>query len=178
LHALRQAVPRCEPWIDTSGVPVDFAEMEVSIAIVRTREPDPMLQSRMLIQDALTPVASPRLIPKALRRATDVLNYAVTHDDRPEDWSGWFDSAGVEAGDISAGLDFSDSDFALAAAERSLGVALASLPLVKESIASGQLVRPVPHILETGQSWFAVTTAKALSDPITHDVWNWLAGLV
>jgi LysR family transcriptional regulator, glycine cleavage system transcriptional activator len=178
LHALRKAVPKCEPWIDTSGVLVDFAEMEVSIAIVRTHEPDPKLQSRMLFEDALTPVAAPRLIPKALRRATDVLNYTLIHDERPEDWSDWFESASVEAGDISAGLDFSDSDFALSAAERGLGVALASLPLAKESIASGQLVQLVPHILQTGQSWFAVTTAKELSDPITLDVWNWLAGMV
>jgi LysR family transcriptional regulator, glycine cleavage system transcriptional activator len=178
LHALRQAVPTCEPWIDTSGVPVDFGEMEVSIAIVRMREPDPALQSRMLFQDALTPVASPRLIPKALRRPIDVLNYTLIHDERPEDWSDWFESAGVEAGDKSAGLDFSDNDFALSAAERGLGVALASLPLANESIASSQLIQPVPHILETGKFWFALTTAKELADPITRDVWNWLAGMV
>jgi LysR family glycine cleavage system transcriptional activator len=178
LHLLRRAVPKCDPWIDTSGVAVDFEEMEVSIAIVRTREPDPGLQSRMLARDALTPVAAPRLIPKVLRRPIDILHYPLIHDERPEDWNDWFESAGVETGDISAGFDFSDSDFALSAAERGLGVALASLLLADESIASGQLVRPFSHVLETGQSWFALTTAKELADPMTLDVWNWLAATI
>ncbi len=175
LHQLRHAVPKCDPWIDTSGIAVDFDDMEVSIAIVRERDADEARHSQMLVRDVLAPVISPRLLPGPLNDPAELLNFTLIHDERTEGWGDWFEQAGIESGDISAGLDFSDSDFALTAAELGLGVALASLPLATDAIAAGRLVRPVTEALETGQSWFASTTAKELADPITKDVWNWLA---
>jgi LysR family transcriptional regulator, glycine cleavage system transcriptional activator len=175
LHKLRQAVPKCDPWIDTSGARADFNEMEISIAIRRCREPDRDVHSLRLVSDALTPVMSPRNDTAGIKAHSDLLSFTLLHDERAEDWDEWFAHLGIETGDISAGIDFSDSDFALAAAERGLGVALGSLPLAAESIAAGNLARPVADVMETNQAWFAMTTAKELADPITAEVWTWLA---
>ncbi len=175
LHRLRKAVPKCDPWIDTSGTPVDFESMEVDIAFSRTRMPDEELLSKLLMRDSLTPVMAPRLLTGSINSARDLLALPLLHDERPERWSDWFEQAGVETSDTSAGIDFSDSDFALNAAELGLGVALASLPLAADSIARSQLVQPLDQVMETNWSWFATTTAKKISDPIAADVWTWLA---
>ena len=85
------------------------------------------------------------------------------------------EGAGVTIKNHIAGLDFSDSDFALQAAEIGLGIALASLPLVATSVQQKNLIRPFAFELETQQSWYALTAAKELNDPFTRQVWEWLA---
>ncbi len=174
LQRLRKAVPKCDPWVDTSGVPVDFETMEVSIAISRVRAPDENLISRLLVRDYLSPVISPQLLITPIDGPSALLAYTLLHDERVEQWQDWFIVAGVSPGDISAGLDFSESDFALAAAEIGLGVVLASLPLAADSIAAGRLMQPLHQVLDAGQAWFASTTAEQKADPITALVWDWL----
>ncbi len=175
LHLLRQAVPACDPWIDTSGTPVDFDEMEASIAIVRTQAPLEKLQSLLLMRDFLAPVASPSLTRQTITTADDLLKFTLLHDERSDGWQDWFTHMGWHAADISSGLDFSDSDFALGAAELGLGVALASLPLAAASLSQGTLVSLSYETLPTQQAWFAISTSKELGDPLTREVWDWFA---
>lgn len=174
LHALRRAVPECEPWLDTSGAAIDFKAMEVNIAIERRREPDPAILSRRLMDDVLVPVMSPTLGARPMASSLDLLDHTLLHDERAETWADWFAHQKVKPGNISAGLDFSDSDFALMAAEQGHGVALASLPLAAKAIEEGRLIRPVKGALKTDQAWFATTTAAELADAVTQEVWNWL----
>ena len=173
LWRLRQEIPGCEPWIDTSGSKVDFIEIEASIAILRDAAPPANLECLTLFPDSLTPVAAPARAT-ALRAPADVLNGALIHHERAEGWSDWFQLAGVDGGNLTAGLDFSDSDFALAAAELGLGTALGCPQLVSGSVAAGQLCQPFSQTLDTGQWWLATSTVKELSDPVTAKVWQWL----
>lgn len=174
LHQLRQAVPKCDPWLDTSGAAVDFKTMEISIAIERRREPDFAYVSHRLREDVLVPVMAPALAAIPMASSLDLLKHTLLHDERAEDWADWFAYAKVKPGNISAGFDFSDSDFALTAAELGHGVALASLPLAAPAIEQGRLIRPVKGALKTDKAWFAMTTAVELADPITTEAWNWL----
>jgi LysR family transcriptional regulator, glycine cleavage system transcriptional activator len=174
LGDLKRAVPNCDPWIDTSGVDVDFNDMEVSIAVIRAREVSPNLIAHSLFDEALIPVASPKLIKRELRRAAELAELPLIHDERSEGWSDWFESVGVDAGEISAGLDFSDSDAALQAAIFGHGIALASQPLVQQLLAEKALIQSHSHGLKTGHQWFAISTVKELSEPITKSTWDWL----
>lgn len=175
LAALKKAVPLCDPWIDTSGAQVDFDDMEVSIAIVCARDVDPSLQSHQMFSDELVAVASPEILKGKSLSTRDLLTYPLIHDERSAGWDEWFESAGVTAGEVSAGLDFSDSELALRAAEAGYGIALASKALVVKSVNETRgLIQASHHILRTGDSWFALTTTKELSHPITAEAWNWL----
>jgi LysR family transcriptional regulator, glycine cleavage system transcriptional activator len=174
LSDLKQSVPNCDPWIDTSDTKIDFDEMEISIAIVRAREVDSALESHCLFADVLIPVVSPSLFRRPLQRAVDILKYPLIHDERPEGWDDWFENAGVKVTEVSAGLDFSDSEMALRAAEEAYGISLACRPLVADSLARKKLVIACSHSLATGQSWFMVSTIKELSESTTLGVWNWL----
>jgi LysR family transcriptional regulator, glycine cleavage system transcriptional activator len=175
LHLLRQAVPACDPWIDTSGTAVDFDGMEASIAIVRSVAPNENLQSMLLMRDFLAPVAAPTLGCEPITKAGDLLKFTLLHDERADGWQDWFAHMGWNVPDIAAGLDFSDSDFALHAAELGLGVALASLPLAAQALTEGALVPLSLETMPTQHAWFATSTAKELSDSVTRDVWDWLA---
>ncbi len=175
LHDLKRAVPDCDPWIDTGGSVVDFDSMEVSIAIVRAIEPDQKWLSMKLVHDRLAPVMSPMLLPDGFPNLDDLQSYTLLHDERSETWADWCEGAGVTIKNHTAGLDFSDSDFALQAAEIGLGIALASLPLVEMSLQQKKLIQPFAFELETQQSWYALTAPKELNDPFTRQVWEWLA---
>ena len=177
LGDLKAAVPLCDPWVDTTGAEVDFQEMEVSIAIVRAREVSSGLVAQTFFADVLVPVAAPIFIKRRIRNPADLSKLPLIHDERPEGWNEWFESAGVDIGDISAGLDFSDSDLALQAAQLGLGIALASLPLVRGLLAEKKLLQVSAHALQTGHNWYAVSTGKELSEKITRDAWDWLAAV-
>jgi LysR family transcriptional regulator, glycine cleavage system transcriptional activator len=177
LALLRTSVPQCEPWIDTSGTHVNFEEMEVSISIIRAREVGSHLVSQILFADALVPVASPTLMKRALKNPADLAKFPLIHDERPEGWNEWFESAGVDVDEVASGLDFSDSDLALEAAVQGHGIALASLPLLQDLFAGTMLVQVSAHALQTGHSWYAVSTNKELSEPMTKNTWDWLAGV-
>lgn len=174
LHDLKQAVPQCDPWIDTSGIKVDFDEMEVSIAIMAAREIDPNFVSHRLFVDELVAIASPKLIKHVAHHPKELLSHALIHDERTKGWSEWFASAGIDTPEVSAGLDFSDSDLAIQAAVLGHGIALASLPLVQDLLDVKSLFRVSPHSLSTGKSWFAVSTKKEMASKITADTWNWI----
>jgi LysR family transcriptional regulator, glycine cleavage system transcriptional activator len=173
LGALKMAAPLCDPWIDTSGAEVDFEEMEVSIAIVRAREVRHGLTGQTLFADALVPVAAPSFIKRQIRNPADLEKFPLIHDERPEGWNEWFESAGVEVGGTSAGLDFSDCDLALQAAMQGHGISLASAPLIHELLAEAKLVQVSTHALQTGHKWSIASNAKELSEPITKQVWDW-----
>ncbi|QND60902.1 hypothetical protein [Mesorhizobium huakuii] len=71
---------------------------------------------------------------------------------------------GFEPNGTWHGTNFSDSDLALAAAERGQGVALGSLTLASEAIASGSLVQLFEHVLDAGRGWYAISTQDRLRD--------------
>jgi LysR family transcriptional regulator, glycine cleavage system transcriptional activator len=176
LADLRASCPDCDPWIDTSGATADFDEMEVSVALLYAAVPPEGRHSIRLLHDIRVPVASPDLVGRRRLKPSDLLANGLLHDERAVGWNDWFQSADCSVGDVAAGIDFSDSDLALSAAEAGLGVALASLPLASASIASRRLVVPVDVRLDPACAWYAVTTDQELADPSTVRVWNWLEG--
>jgi LysR family glycine cleavage system transcriptional activator len=174
LPELIKAAPNCEPWIDTSGKEVNFDSMEVSIAIYRARSPVTAVPTLELFSEMLIPVANHSLIKKPLRQALDVMKFTLLHDERPEGWNEWLESAGVVSPNISAGLDFSDREFALKAAERGYGIALCDSKFSNEDSPESNLKPVHPHALKTGFHWFASAPESELKDDVTKAVWNWL----
>lgn len=171
LDDLKRTVPGCEPWIDTSGKVIDFESLEVSIAIVRSRAATGSLPTQDLFRDVLVPVASAALVTKTLQKPEQLLKHGLIHDERPEGWNEWFEAAGIPHTNSSAGLDFSDREMALRAAEAGHGLALCT-----QQFLNGQsiLAQINSTELDTGNVWRAQSTATELSDQTTLNVWQWL----
>ena len=72
-------------------------------------------------------------------------------------WAEWLQAAGVTAVRADAGLHFSDSGLAIAAALDGLGVALVSKPLVATEVAAGRLVVPFGISLRRRFAYYIVT---------------------
>lgn len=135
-----------------------------------------------LMDDALAPVASRRLLAKA-RAARGGVTGGVTlagllrdlpllHDRDPNaGWSVWFERHGPYDVDLALGPRFSSSDLVLRAAKQGQGLTLARLRLAADDLASGALERlsdlavPLPDaywILECDDS--KRTSVRAVRD--------------
>ncbi len=171
LDDLKRTVPGCEPWIDTSGKVIDFESLEVSIAIVRSRAATGSLPTQDLFRDVLVPVASAALVTKTLQKPDQLLKHELIHDERPEGWNEWFEAAGIPHTNSSAGLDFSDREMALRAAEAGYGLALCTQQFLNGPSILAQINSTE---LDTGNVWRAQSTATELSDQTTLNVWQWL----
>jgi LysR family transcriptional regulator, glycine cleavage system transcriptional activator len=176
LDDLKRAVPACEPWIDTSGKAIDFESLEVSIAIVRGRATASSSLTQDLFEDVLVPVASSNLIRKMLPKPEQLLKHPLIHDERPEGWNEWFEAVGIKDADSSIGLDFSEREMALGAAEAGHGVALCTAAFIGARSKGSRLTKACGGELDTGHVWRAQTTEKELSDNATSQVWKWLCG--
>ncbi len=173
LPDLRRTHRDIDPWLAAMAGAVDFANMEIDIAILRTAAAPSGLRVHDLGQDRLLPATS-ALLARKLKAPADLARAALIHDERRERWSDWLALAGMTGSAAIAGLNFSDSGHAQHAAEQGLGVALASTMLAASSIATGRLVAPFTLALACREHWYAVTQEQRLDDPATRRLWDWL----
>jgi LysR family transcriptional regulator, glycine cleavage system transcriptional activator len=175
LAGLRRTCPDVQPWLDTSGAPVDFSSMEVSIGIIYASEPPPELLSMKLADDTRVPLASFDFQCDAPMDVETLALSPLIHDEKIPGWPLFFEAYGHTTPLPNSMLDFSDSDTALGAAEADLGIVLGSATLAADALTAKRLRSVSTFSYETNRSWFAVTTAAELSNPFTASVWKWLA---
>ncbi len=145
MAAFRALHPNIDLQLQASD---DLANLEaagVDIAIRYGAGPYPGFVVTPLFSDQFAPVANPLL---KVRTPADLATQARIdfqwrrrNPDNPT-WERWFAAAGVPRSDDAPQLRFSDESHAIQAAVAGQGVALVSLALVRDELASGQLVQP------------------------------------
>jgi LysR family glycine cleavage system transcriptional activator len=122
--------------------PVGFGPGSADAAIHFGDVPWPDLEIHPLMAEDVVPVASPSLvadlklaIPPDLLRAR-----LLVQETRPQLWSQWFASRGVEDIGIVPRLTFSHFAMVVQAAVAGLGVAIAPVVLMGEQLQTGHLV--------------------------------------
>ncbi|MBK8458378.1 MAG: hypothetical protein IPL47_15775 [Phyllobacteriaceae bacterium] len=168
LGALLADCPDAEPWLDTSGRRVDFAETEASIAIESSDQPTESDTAIVLGEETLTALARGDLV----RRLPEAPMVVLLQSESTAGWDRWLENWP----DLRRArtLTFSDADLALSAAEDGIGVALASPLLARAALDAGRLVAPWPERALRGRFWMARTTARELANEATASVWAWL----
>jgi LysR family glycine cleavage system transcriptional activator len=146
MTAFRATHPDVQLRLHASDDPVDLRSGAADLAIRYGHGPFPGLVAERLFDESFAPVCSPKLGltgPADLRRET-LLHAEWRHPaaDTPT-WTRW----GGERFDAQSGLTFTDESHAIQAAVAGLGVALASLTLVRDELASGLLVQPFGPVL-------------------------------
>ena len=137
------AHPKIEVNVIASTVLANFRDDEVDVAIRFGVGPWPPQACEMFLEDEYFPVASPALgrgkLPKTPR---DLLAMRIIREDR-DYWKQWFDAVGVpiEEAKAARGPLFNDSTYALQAAARGEGIALARRSIVAEDLERGTLKR-------------------------------------
>ena len=157
------AHPKIEVNVTASTALADFGNDEVDIAIRFGVGPWPALACEMFLEDEYFPVASPGANrgkpPKSPR---ELLRLGIIREDR-DYWGEWFEAAGVPIAEALAvrGPIFNDSTFALQAAARGEGIALARRSIVAEDLERGTLKRLFDIAVPSRERYWFVTPKEA-----------------
>lgn len=149
--AARWLVPRLDRFSEHSAVRLrvsvgapstEFQTNDADVVIGWADDPVADAKVVPLMQSGRYPVAAPSFIrdhgvetPEDLRRVT------LVHDETMDQWAEWFAAVGVEPPDFPSGPEFPNCELATSGVEQGLGVSLAYDIMVRETVASGRLVR-------------------------------------
>src|SRR4051794_17551168 len=95
-------------------------------------------------EETVTPLCAPALAER-IRSPGDLLAQTLIESDNKQvRWPAWFSTNGLAAPE-PRGPRFDRSFLSISAAADGLGIALESMRLAERELASGRLVRPLPH---------------------------------
>ena len=137
------ANPKIEVNVIASTMLANFRDDEIDIAIRFGVGPWPPHECETFLEDEYFVVASPGLASAAkLKSPRDLLKARIIREDR-DYWKQWFDAVGIplEEAKAARGPLFNDSTYALQAAARGEGIALARRSIVMEDLERGTLKR-------------------------------------
>ncbi len=176
LGRFRTAHPDIDVRITTSGKAVDFARVNVDLAIRYGSGNWSDLSAERLMTEEVFPVCSPELLRSGprLKCPADLKNHTLLHDDMRIDWRMWLMAAGVSDVDADKGPGYDHSNLVLQAAEQGDGVALARSVLVQDALATGRLVKPFDFAMPAEFAYYVVCPKANLNRPKVQAFRAWL----
>lgn len=176
LEGFQRARPDLDVLIQTSLGLADFARQDVDLALRFGRGPWPGLECQRLLDDAILPVCSPRLLtgPHPLVRPDDLAHHTLLHDDFIIGWAEWLQAQGVTGVDARRGPRFTDSALILQLAVEGRGVALARRVLASRDLAEGRLVRPFGDAVPIDLAYWIVAPAAHFRRPKVAAFRDWI----
>jgi len=136
----------------------DMLERASVDALIRWGAGDfPGLATTLLFKEDVFPVCAPSLArgPHPIVEPRDLRRHNLLHLDwNPSfstwpDWADWLKAAGAPEVDTTRGVWFNHMSMAIHAAARGQGVALASIAIAADELASGRLIAPFTTLVPT-----------------------------
>jgi LysR family glycine cleavage system transcriptional activator len=174
IRSFRRKFPNVELRFHTSRELVDFSRSAHHVAIRFGRGDYPNLHSEKILDDWLVPVASPDLIKQygMIERGANLSKYPLL-ESGDEPWSVW-SQTDQETAWHSRSPSIEDSAGLLAAAEESLGFALARWTLVSRALHKGALRLAGKGALPYGSAYYFVCPKNFLAIPKVAQFREWL----
>jgi DNA-binding transcriptional LysR family regulator len=129
------------------------------------------------------PVCSPKLLAdrnRPLREPVDLRHHVLLHYDDPDGrhpwlhWKSWLEIERLADLRPAGSLVFSGYEQIIPAAIAGHGIALGRSPLVREALASGELVAPFKRSADPARAYYAVLSRHAEGRPEVADFVAWL----
>ena len=193
LEAFQREHPDIDIRLDASDATLDLSTSDVDLALRYTVPAAAPTGAVRLFGEQLTPVASPWLLREhPLASAQDLQHVTLidagdTHPVHQEwlSWQRWLDQYGQPTDGSTSNarqglapqrwLYFNYASQIVQAALTGQGVALARLPLVAESLASGDLVEPLPGArLDSPFAYWLVPAPNSPPRPEVKAFCDWL----
>ena len=203
LEAFQRDHPDIDIRIDTSDNPVDLATADVDMALRYTVPQNAAPNALRLFGEQLTPVVSPWLLREhQIEKVEDLAQLTLieagdAHRTRHLEWLTWQRWIDEQTGNASTPATVGKSRLRSAGAKARLtpkrwlyfnyahqivqatltgqGVALARLPLVAESLASGDLVEPLPHTrIDSPLVYWLIPVPRSMQRPEVKAFYDWL----
>jgi DNA-binding transcriptional LysR family regulator len=134
-----------------------------------------------LFGERVFPVCSPKLLArKPLKKPEDLKNHVLLQYDDPDGrhpwlhWKTWLEVAGVADLRPAGSLSFSGYEQIIPAALAGHGVALGRTPLVRDLLASRELVAPFKSSADPARAYFAIVSKRAEGRPEVQAFVEWL----
>lgn len=167
LKSFNRLHPDIDLWLFTSFDPPDMVTETVDLAIRDDLSAQAECSFQILHQDRLYPACHPDQLK------LDAEHRTTLHGEREMDWSHWAVQGGVNLGQSSHGLNFSDPGLLLDAACDGLGIALVSQLLAQQALAKGVL-QPLTEQSVRGPNWAWLVHHDSESNPHTRQFCEWL----
>ncbi|WHZ13051.1 MAG: Transcriptional regulator, LysR family [Burkholderiaceae bacterium] len=187
LEAFQAEYPDIDIRIDASDVVVDMETADIDLAL-RYAPPGGRAAAGAvrLFGEQLTPVASPWLLKSGhtLGRGEDLAHFALVEsgDARGSlhldwlSWRRWLDAHGLARLEPKRWLYFNYAHQIAQAALAGQGVALARMPLVADSLASGDLVEVLPDMrLDSPMAYWLLVVPRSAMRPEIRAFCEWLS---
>ncbi len=185
LEAFQSDHPDIDIRIDASDIPVDMDTADVDIALRYARPGSVPANAVRLFGEQLTPVASPWLLKsgRALKRGNDLAHFALIeasdgHRNRNLEllaWRRWLDAHDFKHLEPKRWLYFNYAHQIAQAALTGQGIALARMPLVADSLASGDLVEVLAGMrLDSPLAYWLIVGPRAAARPEIGAFCHWL----
>lgn len=134
-----------------------------------------------LFGERVFPVCSPKLLARTpLERPEDLKNHVLLQYDDPDGrhpwlhWKTWLEVAGIADLRPAGTLYFSGYEQIIPAAVAGHGVGLGRSPLVKDLLASGELVAPFTNSADPARAYYVIVAKTAASRPEVNGFVSWL----
>jgi DNA-binding transcriptional LysR family regulator len=134
-----------------------------------------------LFGERVFPVCSPKLLARTpLEQPQDLKNHILLQYDDPDarhpwlHWKTWLEVAGIAELRPAGTLSFSGYEQIIPAAVAGNGVALGRTPLVKDLLASGELVAPLRGSADPARAYFVIVSKSAAARPEVGEFVAWL----
>jgi LysR family glycine cleavage system transcriptional activator len=157
--------PRVKVEVTTAdeGPFLDADDIDLTVQVHHPRQTG--FAYHRLFETALVPICTPGIAERLgpVTAAADLLRERLLHSaKRPDDWAGWFRSAGDSAAARRAagGLTLENSALAYRAALSGLGIALGQKQHVEVDLATGRLVSPWPAAFKPGATFMLVSRKR------------------
>jgi LysR family glycine cleavage system transcriptional activator len=182
LGRFRRAYPEIDIVLRTDRRLMDFGREDIDVAIRFGRGPFRGLSAYHLMDEEVTPVASPRLLHgrAPIRSLADLAGEVLLHDIDAHptqwwmSWRAWFAAAGLPESLAARGLSFSDSSVLIAAAVAGQGVALGRLPMLEGHLVEGHLVPVLSEVKRAEWSYWLVAPASHFARAPVRAFRDWL----
>ena len=175
LEAFQHRHPDIDIRIDATDNVVDLDTADVDLALRYAFPGTVSPGAERLFGEQLTVVASPWLLKSArLDRVADVANFTLieagdAHRTQHMEWltwRRWFDQQGLKKLEPKRWLHFNYAHQIVQAALTGQGIALARMPLVADSLASGDLVEVLPrHRLDSPLAYWLLPGPRSAPRP-------------
>ncbi|WP_148864243.1 transcriptional regulator GcvA [Marinobacter fonticola] len=159
MSRFRELYPDIELQINASMGLLDFNRSSTDMAVYYGNGEWDDIEVHFLRKVLLMPVCSPDLLKGRLplEKPEDLKHHTLIYvSKRKWEWENWLQQAGVEFIVPKGSLQLSSGQLATAAAQESLGVALADRTLTSREINAGHLVVPFDIRLDTHKAFYLV----------------------
>jgi LysR family glycine cleavage system transcriptional activator len=185
LEDFQKTYPDIDIRIDATDVAVDLDTTDIDLALRYTTPTNAPAGALRLFGEQLTAVASPWLLKSGprLQRGEDLANFALIEASDAHrtqhlewlTWRRWLDAHGFKKLEPKRWLYFNYAHQIAQAALTGQGVALTRMPLVADSLASGDLVEILPGMrLDSPMAYWLIVGPRSATRPETRAFCDWL----